>query len=630
VDAFIDKIKEIILNHLDDSSFGVKQLASELGLSRSQTLRKVKASTGKSVSKLIKEIRLKEGAKLIQETDLTASEIAYRVGFSSPSYFNKCFHDYFGLTPGDYNSQTEEKEGEEEAFDLDSIDVLPVKKRAIYKAPAFVTITIITALIFILFQNFIEQKKEASNNEASIAVLAFTDLSPNKDLEWFSDGISEELQSLLLKIPDLKVISNTSSFSYKGKNKTIEKIGKELNVSHILEGSVRIFDDKLNIKAQLVNVKEGSVTWSESFERDMDEILQVQNEIAFYVVKELKATYLEEITIPTAKNSKSYTLYLKAKHLYEEHTNESITEAEEVIKQSIALDSTSATSWNLLSKIIFESSINLGLQSKIEGLELAKNAAEKSISLNDEYAPAYASLCKVNLFQWHFKEADKNIQKAISLDHRDPYILYAAGLHAKYSGRLEESISHFLQALKMDPFESRYYLNIGIVYYFLNQLDAAYINIEKFNYNNPDAAMYHAYLSKILLRQGKKEASLMEAQKESNEFWNLYTTNFSEFALGENENTDSLFIEFINKYGASSPANLASLYAFRGEIDNAFVWLDMAYQKPDSELIDILNYPEFKTLYDDPRWDAFITKMDLPTDHWLYRKKEFLSVKYMD
>ena len=112
MDAFINKIKKIILNHLEDASFGVSNLASELGLSRSQTLRKVKAATGKSVSKLIKEIRLNEGAKLIRETDLTASEISYKVGFSSPSYFNKCFHDHFGLTPGDYNSQSEVKEAE--------------------------------------------------------------------------------------------------------------------------------------------------------------------------------------------------------------------------------------------------------------------------------------------------------------------------------------------------------------------------------------------------------------------------------------------------------------------------------------------------------------------------------------
>jgi len=434
IESFINKIKQIVLNHLEDEKFGVSDLASHIGLSRSQTLRKVKANTGKSVSQFIKEIRLAEGVKLIKENELTASEIAYKAGFSSPSYFNKCFHDFYGITPGEYNNGND--------IDLKGLEIIensktktPNKKS---KAISLIIATIIILFIGIfIFQKIIFFNKDPKINNPSIAVLAFTDLSPKQDHEWFSDGISIELIDMLVKIPELRVISSTSSFSYKGKNKTIKKIGKELNVAHILEGSVRMSNDTLLIKVRLVDAKDGSLTWSETYKRNMNEVLLVQDEIAYDAIKELKITLLEDISKIKPTNTNSYTLYLKAKYLYSKHTNQDIIDAEDFIKRSISMDSTFAPSWNLLSRIIYDSTINLNLKTKKEGLTLAKKAAQKSLELDLNFAPAYASLCKINLFHWNFNEANKNIKRALELNNRNPFILYTAALHAKYSGRLE-------------------------------------------------------------------------------------------------------------------------------------------------------------------------------------------------
>lgn len=617
IETFINKIKQIVLNHLEDEKFGVSDLASQIGLSRSQTLRKVKATTGKSVSQFIKEIRLVEGTKLIKEGEFTASEIAYKVGFSSPSYFSKCFHDFYGVTPGEYNNDINIDIKEFEIIESHKVKTLDKKSKYTYSIIAIILILLIGVFIF---QKIIFPDKETKINNPSIAVLAFADLSPKQDHEWFSDGISIELIDMLNKIPELKVISSTSSFSYKGKKKTVKQIGKELNVNHILEGSVQKSNDTLHIKVQLVNAKDGSLTWSESYERNINKFLQVQDEIAYDIIKELKVTLLGSISKIKSTNTDSYMLYIKAKYLYSQHTNKDIIDAEDIIIRSLNIDSTYAPAWNLLSKIIYESTINLNLKSKKEGLKLVNKAAKKALELDANYAPAYASLCKVNLFQWNFNEANKNIKRALELNHRNSFILYTAALHANYSGRLEESINFFLQALKMDPFESRYYLNIGITYYFLNQLDAASINIEKFNATKPNAAIHHAYLSKVLLGQGKKTEALREAEKETNKFWNLYAKNFVVYALGKNQEADSLLTQFINKHSRTSPANIASIYAYRNEINNAFIWLNIAYQKPDPDLIVIINYPAFKNLYNDPRWDKFIHKMELPKDHWLYQK----------
>jgi len=614
VEAFINRIKHIILNHLEDEKFGVSELSLQLGLSRSQTLRKVNAATGKSVSQLIKEIRLAESIKLIRKGEYTASEIAFKVGFSSPSYFNKCFHDYFDITPGDYKTQNET------APFLDEFIQDSFKKKSTKKSNN-VTTLILTLLIvasgLIFFLNFFSHIEVSKIKGPSIAVLAFTDLSPNQDKEWFAEGISEELLNLLVKIPELRVVSRTSSFSYKGKNKTIKKIGNELKVSHILEGSVRKFNDKLFIKAQLVNVDDGSLSWSETYERNIDELFQIQQEIAFEVIKKLKIVLLLNEVKISITNSDAYTNYLKAKSLHTLQNNESNSQAEYFINQSIELDSTYAPSWNLLSRIIYDSTINLNLKSKNEGLLLAKKAAHKALEIDTEFAPAYASLSKINLIQWDFKQANENLKKAMKLDHRNSFILYTAALNAEYSGRLNESISLFQQALKMDPFACHYYLDIANVYYFLDRLDDANLNMNKFNCIEDDSAIYHAYLSKILLAQGKKLEALSEAEKETNEFWKLYAKNFAVYALGRNQKADSLLLQFKNKYSKSSPSNLASLHAYRGEQEKAFKWLEVAFNQSDTDLIEVLNYPSFKNLYKDPRWSDFILKMDFPKDHWL-------------
>jgi len=454
----------------------------------------------------------------------------------------------------------------------------------------------------------------------SIAVLAFSDLSPDQDQEYFSDGISEELLNLLTKIPDLKVISRTSSFSYKGKDHTIEQIGEELNVSHILEGSVRKSGNKIRITAQLINVADGSHIWSETYDRNMEDVFRIQDEIAQMVTRQLKITLLGDMAKATEVNPDAYTLYLQANHLLLQHNVEAVKKAEDIIKQSLAIDSLYAPSWNLFSKIVLTSASNFYQKPYKEGLESSEHAVLKSLELDKNYAPAYAQLADIQSMYRDFELASENIDKALLLDGGNVSVIRTAAKIASNAGRLDKHEEFLLQAIALDPLDYSNYYRLGIVYMWSYRWDDAYEALKRYSYFRPDAALQHAMIAFTLLGQGKDLEALKEVEKEPSEFWNLYIKIFVINSMGNQEQADSLMAKFTGSYSDSNPVMLATLYANRGEIDVAFKWLEIAYEEQDPDLTEAINYTDFATLYKDPRWDAFLDKLSLPKDHWLLNR----------
>ncbi len=478
----------------------------------------------------------------------------------------------------------------------------------------------IILLVYNQFRNTPTNVKTIDNNGKSIAVLAFQDMSPEQDQEYFSDGISEELLNLLAKIPELRVISRTSSFSYKGKNETSETIGRELDVTHILEGSVRKSGNKLRITAQLIQVADGSHMWSETYDRNMEDIFKIQDEIALVVIEQLKIRLLGELAKTTEVDPEAYSLYLQAQYFYRHSSDEGNIKAEEIIRQSIDIDSNYAPAWHLLSKIIREAAFNLSLLPSETGLELAIEAAQKAIDIDDKYAPPYAILSILYLTDLDFESARDNINKAMLLDGGNAFVVSSAALNAGYTGRIEEALELYNKSLQLDPLRYRLNLNMGIGYYWLNRLDDAYNAVQKYGIYYPKAAIHHSVKSRILIGLGKYEEALEEAGKETNEFFNLYTRNLALFAMGKHVEADSLLIQMIETYGKTHLSNIAEIYAFRGELDNAFKWLDIAFEQSDNNLIEAINEPTFNNLHNDPRWQILLIKMKLPKGHWRLKK----------
>ena len=459
----------------------------------------------------------------------------------------------------------------------------------------------------------IEFGETVTTGNKSIAVLAFTDMSPKKDQEYFSDGISEELLNLLSKLPELRVISRTSSFSYKGKNSTAEDIGKELKVSHILEGSIRKAGNKLRITAKLINTKDGSQIWSETYDRDLDDIFKIQDEIAGVVTSQLQLTLLGANSINKNIDTEAYTLYLKANYLVHQNTKTAYLSAEELVKKSIEIEPNYAPAWGLLASIYNTGVYNFSIREYEEGISLGLEAALKAIKLDPDSGEGYATLSSLQELDWDFDQSAKNMDKALELDPNNAIIIGTAA-NMVY-GDIQKSIDLLHKAISLDPLVYVNYYNLGFAHYKVNELDKAEEAFETFAMEYPNAQILHYMMAMVRLAQGKYDEALIEIEQESHEFFGLYGKNFVFYALGKQEQADALFEEFIEKHSKTDPANLADLYAFRGDIDKSFYWLNRAVEIKDPVLLEALAYPSLKILHKDPRWNTLINNMGLPEDH---------------
>src|SRR5690349_10914959 len=277
--------------------------------------------------------------------------------------------------------------------------------------------------------------------ENSIAVLPFVNMSSDKEQEFFSDGISEELLNLLAKIPQLKVAARTSSFSLKGKGVEIPEIARQLHVANVLEGSVRKSGDRVRITAQLIRAAEGYHLWSETYDRKMDDIFKIQDEIAGEVVKELKVKLLGAAPKVRTTDPKAYALYLQARELARQKTPEALTKSDALYQQALEIDPRYAPAWDQLANN-FISKTGMGLLSSQEGFARAREAAEKAVAGDPDYALAHTRL------GWIAMTADndpagaaRHYQRALALDPTDFSVLGNAASFLSTLGRLDEGLT---------------------------------------------------------------------------------------------------------------------------------------------------------------------------------------------
>ena len=470
------------------------------------------------------------------------------------------------------------------------------------------------AVVFLIYDKITQKPvKVVDTGAKSIAVLAFADMSPNKDHEYFSDGISEELLNLLAKIPDLKVISRTSSFSYKGKDATATDIGKELSVSHILEGSIRKAGNTIRVTAQLINTSDGSHEWSHTYDRELDSIFKVQDNIAKEVSNQLQLTLLDqEKPLVKNRNVDAYNLYLQALHLIHQNTREGYIKAKEITEKSIAIDSTFSRSWDLLASIYVTGSYNFSIGDGKSSLKSALIAAEKAIYLDPESADAHITLASVHNKLWNFKKSNNSIEKALQLSPNNAIILGTAALMTY--GDLEKSVSLLKKAIEIDPLIYVNHYNLGFAYLRMQRFEEAEKAFNEFSLYYPSSQILPYMKSMLKLHQGKTEEALIEIEKESHEFFNIYGKNFIYYTLDKDE-TKELFAKFLEMSSEKDPSNVADLYAFRGDYDLSFEYLNKALEVKDPVLLEALTYPSFDPMRSDSRWDELIDKMKLPKNH---------------
>ncbi|MDZ4795935.1 MAG: tetratricopeptide repeat protein [Bacteroidota bacterium] len=491
-----------------------------------------------------------------------------------------------------------------------------------YRKPVlfFIGAVLILASGYFIYNGFQKTTKEnipskvEEEIDKSIAVLPFVNMSNDKDQEYFSDGLSEELLNLLAKIPELKVIGRTSSFSFKGKNEDLRIIAEKLGVAHLLEGSVRKDGNTIRVTAQLIKAKDGSHLWSETYDRDLKGIFKLQDEIAKAVVLQLKIKLLKPTGLASG-NAEAYNLILQGNYYYDKLDKDNVAKAVDFYNQAIAIDSTDARAWGQLAHAISRQAWQNYINQNT-GYEKAKQAALKAISLDNTVAMGHKELAGVKLYHdFDWKGAEEAYQTALSLEPQNPDILYGIGGGLYFvTGRWKESIHAMKKCIELDPLKPLSHLNLGNILSHAGRIDEANSYFKKALELNPQFQRAHMYLGRNYLLSGKSEMALKEMQQENLELFKTFGLTLAYHALSRSKDADIALKDFTDRYKNSWNYLLAELHAFRGEKDLAFEWLENAYSKKDSWLVFLKGDPLLKNLEGDPRLTAFLNKMNLPLD----------------
>jgi TolB-like protein/Flp pilus assembly protein TadD len=445
--------------------------------------------------------------------------------------------------------------------------------------------------------------------DQSIAVLPFVNMSDDTSNEYFSDGLSEELLNLLAKIPELHVTSRSSAFAFKGEKIDLPAVAKKLNVAHILEGSVRKSGDQVRITAQLIEARADKHLWSETYDRSLDNIFAIQDEIAAMVVAKLKVSLLGDVPVVQEIDPQAYASYLQARHLCRQRSNESLVQAESLLKQVLSIEPDYAAAWDQLSTVYLYSA-SLGLRPFPEGYALARDAIDNALIANPDYAPALASLGYVaKAFDNDLVAAAGYLERAMQLEPTNITIIGTAALIYASLGRFDEATAFNEFTVSRDPVSAAGHSNLGLNYISAGRWDDAIASLNTALRLSPgySGTMYKIGVAQLL--KGEPRAALQSMQKEES-VWGIIGLSMAYHALGQDSDSDAALATLIEKHGQGWAYNIAYIQAYRGDIDLAFEWLDKAVEFKDGGLSEILSEKMFSNLYDDPRWLPFLKQIN--------------------
>lgn len=444
-----------------------------------------------------------------------------------------------------------------------------------------------------------------SYGDKSIAVLPFVNMSSDEEQEYFSDGLSEELLNLLAKIPELRVTSRSSAFAFKGKKTDIREIAKKLNVAHILEGSVRKAGDQIRISTQLIEASSDTQLWSETYDRALSNIFDIQDEIAKEVVAKLKITLLRDAPSVYSTDPEAYALYLQGRHLRRLRTAESLEQSQDLLQKALAIAPDYSAAWDELG-YLYVNQLNLGMRPTDEGYFLAREAIGKALAVDPDYALAHASLGYIAItYDNDPVAAATHLQRALELEPANITIIASAASLTEKLGRLEEALvlSEFVVA--RDPVSPRSNVNFGGFLAAAGRSGEALTYYQKALVLSPGYSVVNYKIGVVMLLEEKLQAALLAMQEEKS-VWGLVGQVMAHHSLGQAEESDRLLTELITKHEEGWAYNIAYVMAWRGEADRAFEWLEKAVQYKDGGLSDIQNEILFSNILEDSRWLPFL------------------------
>jgi TolB-like protein/class 3 adenylate cyclase/cytochrome c-type biogenesis protein CcmH/NrfG len=450
-------------------------------------------------------------------------------------------------------------------------------------------------------------------DRASIAVLPFADLSPEKNQEYFSEGLAEELLDGLAKTPGLRVAGRTSSFQFRDKTDDFGVIGKKLNVSTILEGSVRKQGNRARIATQLIKATDGFTLWSDTYEREMTDIFAVQKEIALAVTGSLKLTLLGDKAgaQSTNTNPQAYNAYLQGRYFLERRTQANAAKAISYFEQAIKLDPSYAKAYALLGEAHSRQAVTVDADTE-EGFRKAREAVERALVLDPELGDAHSAMGWIQQFHdWDWSGADKSYKRALALEPGDSDVIGHSGILARFLGRLDEATALARRAIQIDPLSPGAYYDAGLTFYYAGRTEEAIAAFRKVMELVPEREIVHSFLGRVYLARSQPQQALIEMKKEAHPAFRPFGQALAYHALGRKKESDANLAEFIDKFQAGGEYFIAEIYGFRGETERAFEWLERAYAGHQIALVNLKGDPLLKSLERDPRYTVLLKKMRL-------------------
>ena len=443
-------------------------------------------------------------------------------------------------------------------------------------------------------------------------------MSTTKDQEYFSDGFAEQLINDLAKVSGLKVVGRSSSFQFRGKDVDLRDVGRKLGVANVLEGSVRREGNHVRVTAELVKTADGFQLWSQTYDREINDIFRVQDEIALAATGALQVKLLggagrgEASTLRSA-NPDAYQAYLQGKYFAARgQDREDLNKALSYIEQAIQLDPNYAAAWAQRSQVL-ETMAGYSFIESSQGFRRARESAEKAISLDPDLAAGYLRLATIQMsHDWDWDGAEVSLRKAAMLEPGSAEVINGQAYLARRLGRTDEAIELYKLAVGLDPLRANFQLTLGYELFDQGRYEEALAALQKAEELNPQLSSLYMTRGKIFFSEGRKEEALAEMEKEKRDGERWTGEALAYYALGRTEDSDKALKQLIATHQDDSAFQIGEIYAYRGETDKAFAWLDRAYRQRDPGTPEMKTSPLMKSLLQDPRRAELLRKMGLP------------------
>ena len=462
----------------------------------------------------------------------------------------------------------------------------------------------------------------------SIAVLPFANMSSDKENEYFSDGLAEEIINALTNIPGLRVTGRTSAFAFRGKEQDVRTIGETLNVASVLEGSVRKAGNRVRVTVQLIGVADGYQMWSERFDRELTDVFAIQDEIAHAIVETLRVRLAEQPTAEAAptiqlvkrstENFDAYNLYLKGRYELNQMTREGLENSKRYFQEAIGLDPDFALAYDGLAYAHYSEGF-LGFVAPREAMPLAKQAVKRAIELDESVAEAHATLGVIlSLYEQDWTGAEKEFIRSIELNgsspaSRDVYAFY----YLRPVGRIDDAIVEVQHALSLDPLSVLYRVHLGFLFYLRRDTAHAVYAFRKALEINPRYYLAYGMMGPAFVLDGRFDEAVAAYHKAKEMDVNskfvdsLLATAYA--AAGRREEALAVLDQVLDLASREyvSPVSIAYIYAALGDKDAAFAHLQAATADRDPNLLGLKSHPAFDNLRTDPRYNELLSSMGL-------------------